>query len=155
VVSAKKALTEDGFLFVTGTGVTDETLRRNLAITQLAINGLSREEKEPYAAELDKGSYKGYKLKGIWTRDGGIPDNIEVCYIQNSELFADFRQALQPRIFLVYRPRFTTPSKTLTVHTRDPSLCRTHLQICSLPNPKARVARSGAPRRLPLGITRA
>lgn len=78
VASAKKALTVDGFLFVTGTGVTDETLRRNLAIAQYAISGISREEKIPFAAKLDEGSYRGYKLRGIWKKEGGVPDNLEV-----------------------------------------------------------------------------
>ena len=78
VASAKKALTVDGFLFVTGTGVTDETLRRNLAIAQYAISGISREDKIPFAAKLDEGSYLGYKLRGIWKKEGGVPDNLEV-----------------------------------------------------------------------------
>ena len=78
VEQAREALVTDGFLFVTGTGVTTETLERNLAIAQYLTTGLSREEKEPYAADLNKGSYRGYKLRGIWNRDGGVPDNIEV-----------------------------------------------------------------------------
>ena len=79
VASAKKALTIDGFLFVTGTGVSSETLERNLAIAQHAISGISQEEKLPYAAQLDRGSYVGYKLRGIWQQQGGVSDNIEVC----------------------------------------------------------------------------
>lgn len=76
--AARKALVVDGFMFVTGTGVSSETLRRNLAIAQLAISGVPDEEKQAYAAKLDEGSYKGYKLRGIWKKDGGLPDNIEV-----------------------------------------------------------------------------
>jgi isopenicillin N synthase-like dioxygenase len=83
VKAAKKALIQDGFLFVTGTGVSTATLERNLAIAQHVISGIAQEEKLPYAAELEKGSYKGYKLRGIWQRDGGIPDNIEVCFFLN------------------------------------------------------------------------
>lgn len=75
----KHGLREDGFLFVTGTGVSSETIQRNLAIAQHAIN-LEREEKEKYAAKLQEGSYEGYKLRGIWTKEGGVPDNIEVNY---------------------------------------------------------------------------
>jgi len=78
IAGAKKALTVDGFLFVTGTGVSSETLERNLAIAQHAISGISREEKLPYAAELDRGSYVGYKLRGIWQQQGGVSDNLEV-----------------------------------------------------------------------------
>lgn len=78
IAGAKKALTVDGFLFVTGTGVSSETLERNLAIAQHAISGLSNEEKLPYAAQLDMGSYVGYKLRGIWQQQGGVTDNIEV-----------------------------------------------------------------------------
>ena len=79
VKQAKKALTVDGFLFVTGTGVSSATLQRNLAIAQHAVSGIPLEEKLPFAAKLDEGSYRGYKLRGIWKRDGGVPDNIEVC----------------------------------------------------------------------------
>ncbi|WWC98777.1 hypothetical protein V866_005670 [Kwoniella sp. B9012] len=77
IQAAKKALTVDGFLFVTGTGVSNATLERNLAIAQYAINGIPYEEKLPYAAKLEEGSYRGYKLRGIWKRDGGVADNIE------------------------------------------------------------------------------
>jgi hypothetical protein len=80
IAGAKKALTVDGFLFVTGTGVSSETLERNLAIAQYAISGLTREEKLPYAAQLDKGSYAGYKLRGIWQQQGGVSDNLEVSH---------------------------------------------------------------------------
>ncbi|WWD21543.1 hypothetical protein CI109_106029 [Kwoniella shandongensis] len=75
--AAKKALTVDGFLFVTGTGVSNETLKRNLAIAQYATEGIPLGQKIPFAAKLDEGSYEGYKLRGIWTKDGGVPDNIE------------------------------------------------------------------------------
>lgn len=68
----------DGFLFVTGTGVSSATLQRNLAIAQHAVSGIPSQEKLPYAAKLDEGSYRGYKLRGIWKRDGGVPDNFEV-----------------------------------------------------------------------------
>ncbi|KAL7422612.1 hypothetical protein Q5752_003260 [Cryptotrichosporon argae] len=86
--AAKKALEVDGFLFVTGTGVSSATLERNLAIAQYAVNGIPYEEKVPYAAKLDSGSYRGYKLRGIWTRDGGVPDNIE-HYNLESASFVD------------------------------------------------------------------
>lgn len=78
VRGAKKALTVDGFLFVTGTGVSQATLERNLAIAQHVLDGVPFEEKEPFAADLEGGSYKGYKLRGIWKKEGGVPDNIEV-----------------------------------------------------------------------------
>jgi len=63
---------------VTGTGVSSETLERNLAIAQHAISGITRDEKLPFAAELDRGSYVGYKLRGIWQQQGGVSDNLEV-----------------------------------------------------------------------------
>ena len=78
VERTKKALTVDGFLFVTGTGISSDTLRRNLAIAQHAISGVPANEKQEYAAKLEEGSYAGYKLRGIWKKEGGIPDNIEV-----------------------------------------------------------------------------
>lgn len=58
--------------------MTDETLRRNLAIAQFAISGIPAGDKAPFAAKLDEGSYKGYKLRGIWKKEGGVPDNLEV-----------------------------------------------------------------------------
>ncbi|WWC72411.1 uncharacterized protein I206_106373 [Kwoniella pini CBS 10737] len=84
IAAAKKALTVDGFLFVTGTGVSNESLERNLAIAQYAINGISYEDKLPFAAKLEEGSYAGYKLRGIWKRDGGVPDNIEHYNLESS-----------------------------------------------------------------------
>jgi hypothetical protein len=86
IAGAKKALTVDGFLFVTGTGVSSETLERNLAIAQHAISGISQEEKLPYAAQLDRGSYVGYKLRGIWQQQGGVSDNLEVGQTLHSEV---------------------------------------------------------------------
>ncbi|WRT68845.1 uncharacterized protein IL334_005826 [Kwoniella shivajii] len=84
IAAAKKALTVDGFLFVTGTGISDETMKRNLAIAQYAINGIPHEEKLPFAAKLDQGSYEGYKLRGIWKRDSDTPDNIEHYNLESS-----------------------------------------------------------------------
>jgi isopenicillin N synthase-like dioxygenase len=78
IASAKKGLIDDGFLFVTGTGVSTETLERQLAIAQLAVSGIPLEDKLPFAAKLDQGSYRGYKLRGIWKKEGDVPDNIEV-----------------------------------------------------------------------------
>ena len=113
VKAAKKALIEDGFLFVTGTGVSSETLKRNLAIAQFAISGLSYEEKLPSAAELDKGSYKGYKLRGIWKRDGGVPDNIEVGP-SSFQLGSDHptpmfeRQAIESKLLMILHSTTTS-----------------------------------------------
>ncbi|ORY28178.1 Clavaminate synthase-like protein [Naematelia encephala] len=84
VKAAKKALTVDGFLFVTGTGVSDETLKRNLAIAQFLTTGIPQEDKLPYAANLDGGSYEGYKLRGIWKKEGGVADNIEHYNLESS-----------------------------------------------------------------------
>lgn len=81
IASAKKGLMEDGFLFVTGTGVSTETLERQLAIAQLAVSGIPLEDKLPFAAKLDQGSYRGYKLRGIWKKEGDVPDNIEVSQV--------------------------------------------------------------------------
>lgn len=69
-----------------GTGVPQETLERQLAIAQHVLSGIPDEEKVPYAAKLDEGSYKGYKLRGIWTRDE-IPDNIEHYNLEVSSYF--------------------------------------------------------------------
>lgn len=77
VKATKKALIEDGFLFVTGTGLSNDQLRRALGIAQHLLS-IPEEDKKPYAAKLDQGSFAGYKLKGIWKKDGGVPDNLEV-----------------------------------------------------------------------------
>jgi hypothetical protein len=130
IAGAKKALTVDGFLFVTGTGVSSETLERNLAIAQHAISGISREEKLPYAAELDRGSYVGYKLRGIWQQQGGVSDNLEVSSFRMQVLMI----ALQPRIPFFRESRIEASCGTLAIHPRDPSIRRTHISSCCLPN---------------------
>ncbi|RSH86304.1 uncharacterized protein EHS24_004546 [Apiotrichum porosum] len=99
VAATKKALVEDGFLFVTGTGVTDETLNRHLAIAQYATS-LPLEEKQPYAADLEAGSYEGYKLRGIWAVRDGVKDNIEHYNLESSSFDPGFQHpdALRPLI---------------------------------------------------------
>jgi isopenicillin N synthase-like dioxygenase len=143
VAGAKKALTVDGFLFVTGTGVSSETLERNLAIAQHAISGISQEEKLPYAAQLDRGSYVGYKLRGIWQQQGGVSDNIEVCHLIQWEKQVD-GIALQPRISLVRGRGYQASSETTTIHPRNQGIRRTYLPPRRLPNPEACLARSRA-----------
>ncbi|KAL7412582.1 hypothetical protein BDY24DRAFT_435240 [Mrakia frigida] len=76
IALAKRALSTDGFLYVVGTGIPQETLERHLAIAQHLITGIPEDEKLPYAAKLSEGSYRGYKLRGVWSRDG-VRDNIE------------------------------------------------------------------------------
>ncbi|KAK0188764.1 hypothetical protein F5146DRAFT_959339 [Armillaria mellea] len=73
---SKYALSVDGFLYVVGTGVTQETIERQLAITQHIIKGIADEEKAGHTAKLSEGSYRGHKPKGIWSREG-VVDNIE------------------------------------------------------------------------------
>lgn len=89
-------------MFVVGLGVPQGVIERQLAIAQHVTTGTSTEEKELYAASLDEGSYRGYKLRGIWKKDGGVPDNIEVrtcAFFQRNFHCADFylsSEALQP-----------------------------------------------------------
>ncbi|KAK0202962.1 Clavaminate synthase-like protein [Desarmillaria ectypa] len=73
---SKHALSVDGFLYVIGTGVTQEIIERQLAIAQHIIQGIADEEKVGYTAKLSEGSYRGHKPKGIWSREG-VVDNIE------------------------------------------------------------------------------
>ncbi|CED82662.1 Iron/ascorbate family oxidoreductases [Phaffia rhodozyma] len=91
VAMTKKALSTDGFLYVIGTGVPQETLERQLAIAQHVISGIPQSEKGPYAAKLDEGSYKGYKLRGVWKRDD-IPDNIEHYNLESSSFQSPTKQ---------------------------------------------------------------
>jgi hypothetical protein len=73
-----KALSVDGFMLVTGLGVSPATIARQLAIAQHLTTGTPREVKERFTAKMSAGSYRGYKLQGIWNKEGGVPDNIEV-----------------------------------------------------------------------------
>ncbi|KAG7530529.1 hypothetical protein FFLO_04955 [Filobasidium floriforme] len=83
----KKALSVDGFMLVTGLGVSPATIARQLAIAQHLTTGTPREVKERFTAKMSAGSYRGYKLQGIWNKEGGVPDNIE-HYNFESESFA-------------------------------------------------------------------
>ncbi|KAI9633810.1 Clavaminate synthase-like protein [Dioszegia hungarica] len=115
VASAKKALTVDGFLFVTGTGVTDETLRRNLAIAQYAISGIPSGDKAPFAAKLEDGSYKGYKLRGICKKEGGVPDNLEHYNLESSSF--ESPEGQHPPQLLPYLPEIRAFAEHTYYHT--------------------------------------
>lgn len=78
VAAARKGLAEDGFLFITGTGVSTETLQRNLSIAKFLVEGLTLDEKTPWKADLAGGSYKGYKVAGEWSSPARGPDKVEV-----------------------------------------------------------------------------
>lgn len=78
VAKTRRALSVDGFMTVTGLGIPQSKIERHLAIAQFLTTGTTHSDKLPFAAKLEQGSYRGYKLRGIWTKDGGVPDNIEV-----------------------------------------------------------------------------
>ncbi|KAL1407808.1 hypothetical protein Q8F55_007243 [Vanrija albida] len=77
VAAARKGLAHDGFLFITGTGVSTETLQRNLSIAKFLVEGLTLEQKTPWKADLAAGSYKGFKVAGEWSSAARGPDKVE------------------------------------------------------------------------------
>jgi hypothetical protein len=119
----KKALSVDGFMLVTGLGVSPATIARQLAIAQHLTTGTPREVKERFTAKMSAGSYRGYKLQGIWNKEGGVPDNIEVCpleplnpYVEGIlTVYLPTALQLRKRVFRSYR--LPTPGDYRPIHT--------------------------------------
>ncbi|WWC73877.1 uncharacterized protein I206_107849 [Kwoniella pini CBS 10737] len=76
----KAAVQEDGFLYLTNFGLTQEQIDKQFAIAQAALidNGITDEEKNRLEWKyLDTGKYTGYKPRGYWDIAQGVKDNVE------------------------------------------------------------------------------
>ncbi|RXK41976.1 hypothetical protein M231_00697 [Tremella mesenterica] len=77
VETAKIAIKEDGFLYLTNYGVSLEQLHRQFSIGQYTYDHITEEEKERLKWNPQGGSYAGYKAPFGWRREKGAPDGIE------------------------------------------------------------------------------
>ncbi|WVQ81830.1 hypothetical protein IAT38_003957 [Cryptococcus sp. DSM 104549] len=76
----KKAIKEDGFLYLENFGLTQEQIDLQFAIAQNALidSKITDEEKERLQWKyLDTGKYTGYKPRGYWDIAKGVKDNVE------------------------------------------------------------------------------
>lgn len=77
VAEARRAFTEDGFMYAVNHGLSHEQVLRQFAIGQYAFEGVSDEEKQRSLADMvDAGSFVGYKPIGHW-QINGVKDRIE------------------------------------------------------------------------------
>ncbi|KAL1670280.1 hypothetical protein GGF50DRAFT_122653 [Schizophyllum commune] len=84
--TVRTALQRDGFFYVIGHDIPQETLDRQFDIGQHTFDGVSRAEKEKHRALIkENGSFMGYKLPNYWEIKDGVRDRIEhYNFYQNS-----------------------------------------------------------------------
>ncbi|OCF53966.1 hypothetical protein L486_08541 [Kwoniella mangroviensis CBS 10435] len=77
VATTKRAIKEDGFLYLVNYGVTIEQLHRQFAIAQYLHRNISEEDKERLLWDPATGLFAGYKPGFGWKREKGAVDGIE------------------------------------------------------------------------------
>ncbi|KAG5661976.1 hypothetical protein KAF25_004215 [Fusarium avenaceum] len=77
VDQVKRAIREDGFLFLENYGVSIEQLHRQFGIAQYMYNNISEEDKERLLFDPDSGVWSGYKHPFGFKRHRGPVDGIE------------------------------------------------------------------------------
>ncbi|KIJ46309.1 hypothetical protein M422DRAFT_66834 [Sphaerobolus stellatus SS14] len=86
-----------GFLAIKGHGMDNEQLQHQLNLGKTLIDGASEPEKRELQANIEEGSWAGYKLKGYYNRPDGCYDNLQHCD------FYPFT-ALESRLPMVAKP---------------------------------------------------
>ncbi|CZR64271.1 related to leucoanthocyanidin dioxygenase [Phialocephala subalpina] len=77
VETTKKAIKEDGFLFLTDYGVSIEQLHRQFSLAQYLHQNISQEDKERLHWDPSTGLFAGFKPRFGWKREKGDYDGIE------------------------------------------------------------------------------
>ncbi|KAI9152348.1 transporter [Paramyrothecium foliicola] len=77
VQQVKKAIRDDGFLFLENYGVSIEQLHRQFGIAQYMYSNISEEDKERLLFHPETGQWSGYKHPYGFKRTRGLPDGIE------------------------------------------------------------------------------
>ncbi|GJN83837.1 gibberellin 3-beta hydroxylase [Purpureocillium lilacinum] len=77
VRDVKRAIREDGFLFLENYGVSLEQLHRQFALAQYLYNNISEEDKQALLFHPETGVWSGYKHPYGFKRERGTPDGIE------------------------------------------------------------------------------
>ncbi|KZT22307.1 Clavaminate synthase-like protein [Neolentinus lepideus HHB14362 ss-1] len=101
VKTVARALQRDGFFYVIGHGISEETLNRQFALGQRAFDGVTRKEKEQHRAPIaEEGSFIGYKLQNYWEIKDGVRDRIEHYnfYLNRVDPVSRHPKPLQPYV---------------------------------------------------------
>ncbi|KIW19311.1 hypothetical protein PV08_03605 [Exophiala spinifera] len=77
VQQVKRAIRDDGFLFLENYGVSLEQLHRQFALAQYLYHNISGKDKERLLFDPDTGKWSGYKHPFGFKRHRGTPDGIE------------------------------------------------------------------------------
>lgn len=79
VETTRRAIQEDGFLYVENFGMTESQLDRQFALAQYVFfhGGIDEEEKKRFEWNLKAGTFKGYKPRVGWGEVAGKRDQIE------------------------------------------------------------------------------
>ncbi|KAF3762026.1 hypothetical protein M406DRAFT_50160 [Cryphonectria parasitica EP155] len=77
VQQVKRAIREDGFLFIENYGVSIEQLHRQFALAQYLYDHITEEDKERLLFDPDTGRWSGYKHPYGFKRTRGAADGIE------------------------------------------------------------------------------
>ncbi|KAJ9623795.1 hypothetical protein H2204_011087 [Knufia peltigerae] len=77
VNQVKRAIREDGFLFLENYGVSLEQLHRQFALAQFLYHNISEEDRQRLLFDPDTGKWSGYKHPFGFKRHRGPPDGIE------------------------------------------------------------------------------
>ncbi|KAF2123077.1 putative gibberellin 3-beta hydroxylase [Lophiotrema nucula] len=85
VQQVKRAIREDGFLFLENYGVSLEQLHRQFALAQYMYSNISEEDKERLLFDPETGKWSGYKHPYGFKKQRGVPDGIEQFNWYNRE----------------------------------------------------------------------
>lgn len=88
IQTTKRAIKEDGFLYLTNYGVSLDQVRRQFDLAQYLHNNISEEDKQRLLWDPSTGLYAGFKRRLGWKREAGEFDGIEQFNFYRDE-FAD------------------------------------------------------------------
>lgn len=77
IATTKKAIKEDGFIYLTDYGVSLEDLHRQFDLAQYLHRNISEEDKQDLLWNPSQGTFAGFKPRFGWKREAGNYDGIE------------------------------------------------------------------------------
>ncbi|KAJ3716442.1 Clavaminate synthase-like protein [Lentinula raphanica] len=93
----REAMSNQGFFYVIGHGLTKEQTERMFDIADVPFAQTKYEEKEKYLSSIKQaGSYQGYKPRQFWHIDNGVLDQIETYNIHRDVNRRGHPEALRP-----------------------------------------------------------
>lgn len=91
VATTKKAIKEDGFIYLTNCGVSLEDLHRQFDLAQYMHANLTDEDKQKLLWNPSEGTFAGFKPRHGWKREAGKYDGIEQFNFYAGEFEDDSR----------------------------------------------------------------